>query len=145
VSLYYPLTPVQKLCPDCQGFGKVYGQGGVNEFCKTCDAIGRVFIDGGPSFGCKTTLAQCKPGQIVTLGNGDRGRIVQHNKRGSPTTEINLIDPMFDEESRSSTTYPSETGVASMSASSWHQDPHHGGQRAREDHLDPLQQGRKAP
>ena len=143
MSLYYPLTPVQRHCPDCRGLGKITGPDQGIEFCRTCKAIGRVFIDGGPSFGCKFTLAQCKPGMIVSIGNGDRGRVVRHCKRGSPTTMVNLIDPMFDEEEISSTTYPSETGVASMSASSWLQDPS-GGHRAREDHLDPLQQGRKA-
>lgn len=142
MSLYYPLTPVEMLCPACQGFGKIFTVG-ASEFCQACKCIGRVYIEGGPSFGCKYTLEDCKPGQIVTLGNGDRGRVIQHVRRGKPTTEVALIEPMFEEEATATTTYPSETGVASMSASWWKKTE--GGNRAREDHLDPLQQGRKAP
>jgi hypothetical protein len=138
VSLYYPLPPVQKLCPDCKGFGNVGGNS-----CRPCGGIGRVWIDGGPSFGCKFTLEDCQPGQIATLGNGDRGRVLRHCERGTPTTEVALIDPMFDEESTETIAYPSITGVLSMSASMWARTSS-GRARARVDHLDPLQKETKA-
>lgn len=135
MSLYYPLTPVQKLCDACGGLGWTPED---HELCKACGSIGRVFIDGGPSFGCKITLVQCKPGQIVILGNGDRGRVIRHVRRGEPTTELALIDPMFETEDRATTTYPSVTGVASQSAVWWQDDPS-GQKQGRRDQLDPLQ------
>lgn len=147
MSRYYALTPVERYCQDCNGYGRRLGRLDepqfLGELCARCQGIGREFIEGGPTFGCKIALSKTKPGQIVTLGNGDRGRVIRHCHRGTPTTEIALIDPMFDDESTETTTYPSETGVASMSASSWFADPS-GGSRGKEDHLDPLQ-GRKAP
>lgn len=136
VSLYYPLSPVEELCPFCKGFGTV-----ADAVCGPCDGIGRVWTTGGPSFGCKFALKNTKPGQIAMLGNGDRGRVVRHCKRGTPTTEVLLIDPFLEEEAATPTTYPSVTGVISMSASSWFEDPH-GESRGKQDHLDPLQQQR---
>lgn len=133
MSLYYPLTPVQKLCDDCRGFGRT-----ADDLCKPCEGIGRVFIEGGPLFGCKLTLAQAKPGQIVRVGNGDRGRVLRHCKRGSPTTELYLIDPLFDTEDETTTLYPSVTGMTVVGHSARSYDANDG-HRAREDHLDPLQ------
>jgi hypothetical protein len=131
---YYPLSPVERPCPDCLGTGRI-----LDRLCARCDGICRVFIEGGPSFGCRMTLEDAKLGQIVTLGNNDRGRVVRHSARGTPTTEIALIDPMFDEESPTTTTYPSATGVISMSIGSWFHDEDQKGLRAsREDPMDPL-------
>lgn len=137
MSRNYPLSPVEILCPDCDGYGRP-----ANAFslCPRCRGVARVFVEGGPSFGCRYTLDDTMPGQIVELGNGDRGRVIRHCERGSPSTDIALIDPMLDIEADEATSYPRETGVAAMSASWWHRDSR--GRRAIDD-LDPLQ--RKAP
>lgn len=138
MSRYYPLSPVERYCPNCDGYGFNMGDG-LLAHCPACDGIGRVSIEGGPLFGCKYTLKDAKPGQIVTLGNGDRGRVIRHNRRGTPTTDINLIHPFLDDEATEATSYPNNTGVASMSASSWLEKPP---RDARHDHLDPLQKGK---
>lgn len=138
MSLYYPLTPVHRLCPSCCGYGRVNF-----ELCRQpgCDGIGRIFVEGAPSFGCKTTLAEVDPGCIATLGNGDRGRIIRHVQRGehdTPTTEVALIDDFLETEDDTTTTYPSSTGVRSVSPTSRLRKPDGSG-RGRQDHLDPLQ------
>jgi hypothetical protein len=136
VSRYYELSPVEQYCPECEAYSVGW------DICRVCAGLGRVFIQGGPSFGCQYTLEDCKPGQIVTLGNGDRGRVMRKCNRGTPTTDIALIDPFLDEQARETTRYPTITGVASMSAVLWLQDSS-GGARGREDHLDPLQKRTK--
>lgn len=110
MSLHYELSPVQRLC-DCGGFGRRPPNW---KLCPDCDGIGRVFIEGGPLFGCKMTLAGQKPGEVVTLGNGDRGRIVRHIRRGTPTTELAVIDAFYGTEDIDPTWYPSSTGVSSV-------------------------------
>lgn len=143
MSLNYELSPVQRLCPSCHGHGR---QG--FDLCQFpgCDGVGRVYIEGGPSFGCRLTLADCKRGQIVTLGTHDRGRLVRHGWRGVDVdgpprwTELALIDPLFETEATALTWYPSETGVASASVTMKSGDRR--GDRSRADHVDPLQQRR---
>lgn len=129
MSLYYPLTPIEKLCPDCSGYSSGW------KLCKTCDGIGRVFIEGAPSFGCKLTLEDCEPGQEVTLGTGDRGRVLSHCQRGTPTTEVILFDPMYEDWQETSTRYPSSTGVVIVLSTAWHRIPVRG---RGEDVIDPL-------
>jgi hypothetical protein len=132
VSLHYELSPVQRLCPACLGYGRI-------DFilCTNCDGTGRTWIAGGPSFGCKLVLSDVKRGQIATLGNHDRGRVLRHCERG-PVTEMIVIDPMFDVEDVAPTWYPSETGVISVSAASWFNDDSSGQKGRGEDLLDPL-------
>lgn len=135
MSLYYPLSPVQRLCADCNGFGRAPD----HSLCRPCDGIGRVWMEGGPSFGCKMTLASRKVGEVVTLGNGDRGRVVRHCKRGAPTTDLVLIDDMFETEADETTSYPSITGVASTLPANARNEDSAGQTRSRQDQLDPLQ------
>lgn len=106
--------------------------------CAGCSGIGRVWIEGGPSFGCKMLLGTRKRGEVVTLGNGDRGRVVRHSQRG-PTTTLALIDPMLDCESDDHTEYPSETGVRSTMPALAVKDDEAGQTKARHDYVDPLQ------
>jgi len=135
VSLYYPLSPVQMLCPDCRGFGHA-PDGAV---CRSCGGIGRTWVEGGPSFGCRMKLADRKVGEVVTLGNGDRGRVVRHNKRGTPTTELALIEEFFETEAAEPTSYPSATGVASSLPANAKSENTTGQTRSRHDQVDPLQ------
>jgi hypothetical protein len=132
VSRHYELSPVQQLCTECNGYGRTGF-----ELCRSCDGIGRTWIAGGPAFGCRLTLADTKRGQIATLGNGDRGRVLRHCERG-PFTELMLLDPMFDTEDTEPTRYPSETGVISMSAAAWFADDKGGHKSDGEDQVDPL-------
>lgn len=134
MSLHYPLTPVHRLCDECKGLGRI-----ADDLCKPCDGIGRVFIEGGPSFGCKKTLADAKVGQMVRIGNGDRGRVLRHCKRHPPTTHVILIDPMFEIEDENPTEYPSVTGMIVVGQATRLYGTNNDGHRSREDHLDPLQ------
>ena len=137
MSLYYPMSPVHRKCPTCDGFGLLPLATHVGS-CPACNGIGRIWLEGGPSFGCKMTLATRKRGEIVTLGNGDRGRVIRHSKRG-PTTALLLIDDMFGQEAEEATEYPSETGVRSTMPALAVNDDHAGQERAKHDHVDPLQ------
>jgi hypothetical protein len=132
MSLHYELSPVQQLCVACEGYGRI-----ALELCRGCDGIGRTWIPGGPSFGCKLTLADVKRGQIATIGNGDRGRVLRHCERGS-ITELILIEPMFEIEEETPTWYPSATGVVSMSAAAWFRDDSSGNRGDGADPIDPL-------
>jgi hypothetical protein len=134
VNLYYPLSPVHEVCSACNGFGR-----GGDAMCWPCDGIGRVWIDGGPSFGCKMRLATRKVGEVVTLGNGDRGRIIRHCRRGEPSTEIAIIDEMTEEEAEVTTSYPGTTGVRSTLPAGAKEEDAAGRSRTRRDQLDPLQ------
>lgn len=141
MSLYYPMSPVQRLCPGCRGYGRVGF-----DLCRQpgCGGIGRIFIDGGPLFGCKMTLEEVPPGSIATLGNGDRGEVVRHVQRGiyaAMITDVYLIDDFLETKDDVVTSYPSMTGVRSvMPAGRPTKTDGSGGKRL--DHLDPLQQRR---
>lgn len=135
MSLYYQLSPVHRYCDVCRGFGRVMPDQAI---CQPCDGRGRVFVDGAPSFGCKLTLADCQPGQEVTLGTGDRGRIIRHCRRGTPTTDVVLWCPMFGDWQEPPMSYPSATGVVIVLSTAWHR--HRTKETGRrEDLSDPLQ------
>jgi hypothetical protein len=85
------------------------------------------------------TLGDRHRGEIVTIGNGDRGRIVRHVERGRPTTFVALIDEFFDTEAEEATEYPSETGVRSTLPAAASIEDKHGRAKARADLVDPLQ------
>lgn len=133
---YYEISPVEEICSECTGYGR---RGTDWMCCERCDGIGRVFIAGGPSFGCKLQLSGRKRGEIVTLGNGDRGRVVSHSKRGRPSTRIALIDELFETESPAPTEYPSSTGVRSTLPALAQRDDEAGNARAKVDNMDPMQ------
>lgn len=128
-------SPVHEDCAACGGYGRTPPTW---QRCPICDGIGLVFVAGAPLFGCTMTLDKRKPGEIVTLGNGDRGRIIRHDKRGTPSTEIALIDDLFDVEDREPTRYPSSVGVRSVSSPAWFRVDVHD----KTDALDPLQRGK---
>lgn len=104
-----------------------------------CNGIGKTWIPGGPSFGCKLVLAKCRPGEIVVLGTGERGRVIRHVKRGTPSTDVALIGDFDDLEEETPTSYPSVVGVASISVGQGRPQDIAGQVRSRTDHLDPLQ------
>ncbi len=101
--------------------------------CAACDGIGTAWGIGAPAFGCLTTLADRDPGEVVTLGNGDRGRILWHmprktKKRRPDTTFLGLIDDFTDRESSTPIAYPSVVGVLTVdeSRTACDQDAHAG-------------------
>jgi hypothetical protein len=128
------VSPVEMPCPDC-----CFGHPAADPwaFCATCNGLGRTWRPGAPLYGCKTTLGKRKPGEIVTLGNGDRGKILAHRKNGTPTTMIALIGEFSGLESKESTTYPSCVGVVSVSDPKWFydDDAHH---NSGADETDPM-------
>jgi len=65
------------------------------------------------------TLADRDPGEIVTLGNGDRGKILWHmprkTKKVKPeTTWLGLVEEFTCAESHRPIAYPSCIGVLSV-------------------------------
>lgn len=134
------LSPVEMDCQACGGGGWIIG--GMWATCRVCDGTGKAWIPGAPLFGCSMTLAARKPGEIVTLGNGDRGRILRHDKRPPKTTAIALIDDFDGTESYVSTNYPSCVGVVSVSDPRWFTDDD-AHAHDRQDQTDPLR-SRKA-
>lgn len=94
----------------------------VSGVCRACDGLGRVFAPGAPSFGCSVTLADRWPGEIVTLGNGDRVKILWHMPRKKPkqvpeTTFLDILDPFTELESYRPVPYPSSIGVSAVDVS----------------------------
>lgn len=129
------ISPVERECPDCQGTGNTIADPWVR--CPTCKGLRKVWRPGAPRYGCKITLGQRKPGEIVTIGNGDRGKILAHRKNGTPTTMIALIGEFSGLESKESTTYPSCVGVISVAHQNWfYDDDAHANDR--EDETDPM-------
>jgi hypothetical protein len=87
--------------------------------CPVCKQTRRVWAPGAPLFGCTITLSDRFPGEIVTLGNGDHGRILWHmprkTKKVNPEcTFLGLIEEFTGVESYSPIFYPSCVGVASV-------------------------------
>lgn len=129
------LSPVERECTSCQGTGNC-----LDDYwrrCPVCNGLRKVWMAGAPLFGCKITLGQRKPGEIVTIGNGDRGKILAHRRNGTPTTMIALIGEFSGLQSKESTTYPSCVGVISVSDPRWfYDDDRHAD--SREDETDPM-------
>lgn len=129
------LSPVEVDCALCAGGGWIIGDGWV--LCRACDGSGKAWVPGAPSYGCKILLGSRKLGEIVMLGNGDRGRIVRHDKRSPATTSIALIGDFDGQESSYPTSYPSIVGVVSVSDPRWFTDDK-GHAHGRQDATDPL-------
>jgi RecJ-like exonuclease len=126
-------SPAQVECQTCKGNGRIPPDW---VLCPVCDGRGFDWAPGGPLFGCKMQLRDRKPGEVVTLGTGDIGRIIRHDKRKPPATAIALFGVFDGVESDERTYFPSETGVASVSSPAWMTAA--SGGRDREDVLDPL-------
>jgi len=109
------MTPVQVPCPHCRGLGYSYPPPIVT--CRPCEGLGRVWAPGAPSYGCSIVLEDRIPGEIVTLGNGDHGRILWHSPSGTPMTYLGIISEFDGHESHQPIRYPSCIGVASVSVS----------------------------
>ena len=114
------MTSVYAPCPSCRGVGGwIHSASNRWLRCHTCDGIGRSWAPGAPSFGCDVTLADRDPGEVVTLGNGDRGKILWHMPRKSKkvrpeTTFLGYIDEFTGAESHRPVAYPSCVGVLSV-------------------------------
>lgn len=125
------MTSVFVSCSSCAGYGHLPPD--FWESCPDCGQLGRIWAPGAPLFGCTVTLADRFPGEIVTLGNGDHGRILWQMPRKtkkvskkatvlsiSPkkvTSEgmfLGLIEEFTSTESCSPVPYPSCVGVASV-------------------------------
>lgn len=130
-------TPVDDDCVSCVGHGR---RRPTWTLCPACDGLGRVYAAGAPRFGCAITLAGRPIGQVVTLGNGDVGRVVKHVATGSrPLTYLRLICPIAGVEHQVCTPYPSACGVSVFEAEHWQLTRAGRGRSARHaDALDPM-------
>ncbi len=133
------MTPVQIQCPHCRGLGYSYPPPIVT--CRICDGTRRVWAAGAPSYGCEIVLGDRVPGEVVTLGNGDHGRILWHWRSGTPTTYLGLISEFDGYESHRPVRYPSCIGVASVSVSRMSGDTKTHAQDRSVDIDDPMQRG----
>jgi hypothetical protein len=70
-----------------------------------------VFAPGAPGYGYELELGDCVPGEVVTLGNGDHGRVLKHFPSGIPTTWLGPIGLFSGIESDRGVMYPSSAGV----------------------------------
>lgn len=139
------MTAVQVPCPRCLGQGWLMPPDRSWVLCAGCDGVGKAWAPGGPSFGCKIKLGERIAGEIVTLGNGDVGRIAWHSPRGKdkknpPTTTFLTLIEFGDEDDRP-VGYPSCTGVASVAIQRGRGDDDHFGDRGT-DAGDPMQRNR---
>lgn len=122
------MIPVYVDCAACGGnchvviigAGDIVGQ---TLRCIACGGLGRQWAAGAPAFGCTITLADREPGEIVTLGNGQRAKILWHQPRRRPkvkpeTTFVDILDTsdFFERETFVPIPYPSCVGVASVDA-----------------------------
>lgn len=120
------VIPVYVPCSACRGnchmfeFGTIFGLSMVVR-CRACDGLGRQWAPGAPAYGCTTTLADREPGEIVTLGNGQRVKILWHmprprNKEVPETTFVDVLTEFYEAETLVPVPYPSCVGVASVDA-----------------------------
>jgi len=87
--------------------------------CARCDGLGRQWAPGAPAYGCTITLADREPGELVTLGNGQRAKILWHMRRKAKkvipeTTFLDILDGFFETETFAPVPYPSCIGVSSV-------------------------------
>lgn len=116
------MTTVERECPLCRGSGVSTGPRSLWPLCASCGGIGRTWLPDAPDFGCRTTLADRDPGEVVTLGNGDQGKILWHMPRKTKkvrphTTFLGLFGEFDGSESHNPVAYPSCVGVASVDVS----------------------------
>lgn len=114
IAVYVP-------CSACRGACHVPVSGRWLQRCSACDGLGRQWAPGAPAYGCKETLADREPGEIVTLGNGQRAKILWHQprkRRGQvpETTFLDILADFSEAETLVPVPYPSCVGVASVDA-----------------------------
>lgn len=134
------MTPMHVTCPACRGFG--HGESTDATLwptCKACGGVGYVFAPGAPAYGCVLVLGDRALGEIVTLGNGDHGRVLRHSRSGTPTTWLGPIG-LFDQiESHEPVMYPASAGVAEVTLKREHGDRRSHANARTVDPDDPLQ------
>lgn len=111
------MSPLHMSCGACGGLGHdVYARAGASPWplCRACGGVGYVFVPGAPAYGCELVLGDRVPGEVVTLGNGDHGRVLRHYRSGTPTTWLGLIGEFSGIESHTPVAYPSSAGVAEI-------------------------------
>jgi hypothetical protein len=123
------VIPVYVPCSACRGnchvvLVKIAGgvQSRETVRCWSCDGLGRQWAPGAPAYGCSITLADREPGEIVTLGNGQRVKILWHMPRKRPkvrpeTTFVDVLVEFYDTETFVPVPYPSCVGVATVDVS----------------------------
>jgi hypothetical protein len=110
-------------CLTCAGLGVISPtHASLWPVCSVCDGTGRSWAPGAPAYGLSMTLADRVPGEVVTLGNGEQGRIAWHMPRKTKkvrpeTTFLLMIDPFIGSEDPKPVAYPSSIGVASVDVS----------------------------
>jgi hypothetical protein len=113
------MKPIHVDCTKCKGHGYIWPP--PNRFwlrCDACDGIGRVWAPDAPLFGCTIELGERQPGEHVTLGSGERVRIMWHQPRKHPhTTFVGIVDDFDGYESPTPTPIPSCVGVLSVAVS----------------------------
>lgn len=133
---------VYATCSACNGAGGRYAEPW--DRCAACDGLGRQWAPGAPTFGCSVMLADREPGEIVTLGTGQRVKILWHMPRKTKkvrpeTTFVDVLSEFYEAETYIPVPYPSCVGVSSVDASVAAGDSNaHGGERAV-DVNDPMQ------
>lgn len=121
------MIPVYVPCSACRGnchvagFDVRHAMVIIMQRCSSCDGIGRQWAPGAPAYGCTTTLADREPGEIVTLGNGQRVKILWHmprkrKKEVPETTFVDVLTEFYEAETLVPVPYPSCVGVASVDA-----------------------------
>lgn len=115
------MSSVHAICSACSGSGGAFGDDRWVR-CAECDGLGTSWAQGAPSYGCKTTLGDTTPGEIITLGNGDQGRVLWHMPRRTKKirpeiTFLGLIEPFTELETHTPIRYPSCVGVSSVDVS----------------------------
>lgn len=117
------MIPVYVDCAACRGWCFVHqavtGIGIQTVRCIVCDGLGRQWSPGAPAYGCTVTLADREPGEIITLGNGQRAKILWHmprKRRGQKpeTTFLDILADFSEAETFVPVPYPSCIGVASV-------------------------------
>lgn len=115
------MTPGHTSCGRCSGSGYIWPPPEPHSWlrCSDCGGLGEVWAPGAPRYGCQLELADRDPGELVTLGTGQRGRILWHiPKRTKHTrpevTFVGLISDFDDVETHQPIPFPSCIGVASV-------------------------------
>lgn len=111
-------VPCSACCGDCHIDVQV-GSATERVRCRSCDGLGRQWAPGAPAYDCTITVADREPGEIVTLGNGQRAKILWHlpykRERGEPhTTFLDILTEFYEAETHIPVPYPSCIGVASV-------------------------------
>lgn len=146
------MIPVYVPCTACRGDGFVieyWEHGEYTARCKRCDGLGRQWAPGAPAYGCTITLGDREPGEIVTLGNGQRAKVLWHQprKRQKVTPETTFLDILdasdfFERETFAPVPYPSCIGVESVDNPRTVGDREAHDRERAADHSDPLQRER---